>query len=222
MTVNRSFPRPDAALLDAYRTQAAATLHEAMGKRGAMSFPIKPLYAGMKVCGPALTVRCAPGDNLMVHAAMSLIEPGDVLVVDFHGNTEAGPWGDVLTAAAQARGVAGLVIDGCVRDAALIRQMGFPVFARGTNMKGTTKMVPAGDVNVPIVCGSVPVQPGDIVVGDDDGVVVVPQAEAAEVLEKARARDRLEDEMVARIRAGETTVQVLGLEKYLAAMGVEL
>lgn len=222
MTVNRDFPRPDAPLLEAYRSQAAATLHEAMGKRGAMSFPIKPLYAGMTVCGPALTVRCAPGDNLMVHAAMAISRPGDVLVVDFHGNTEAGPWGDVLTAAALSRRLAGLVIDGCVRDAAQIRRMGFPVFARGTNMKGTTKMIPTPDLATPVVCGSVLVNPGDIVVGDDDGVVVVPLAEAAGVLEKATARDRMEDEMVARIRNGATTVEVLDLAKYLKAGGIEL
>ncbi|WP_188261123.1 4-carboxy-4-hydroxy-2-oxoadipate aldolase/oxaloacetate decarboxylase [Azospirillum tabaci] len=222
MTVVKEFPRPAPDLVAAFRGQSPATLHEAMGKKGAMSFPIKPLYQGMTLFGTAVTVSGGPTDNLMIHAAMALTRPGDVLVVDFKGMTEAGPWGDVLTEAAIQRGLAGLVIDGCVRDAAAIRQMGFPVFCRGTSMKGTTKTQPTGDVNTPIVCGGVMVMPGDILVGDDDGVVVVPQAEAAATLAKAAERERMEEGLRGQLRAGRTTVEALTLEPYLEAGGIAL
>ncbi len=137
MAVQKEIKRPDRDLVKALAEFGTATLHEAYGKKGAMPFYIKPLYPGMKVCGPALTVAVSPGDNLMIHYAMTLAQPGDVLVVDAKGFTEAGPWGDIMTTAAIVRGIAGLVIDGCVRDAETIREMGFAVFARGTSMKGT-------------------------------------------------------------------------------------
>ena len=222
MTVIHDFARPAQDLIDAFRSQSPATLHEAMGRKGALPFPIKPLYPGMRVCGPAVTVSCGPTDNLMIHVAMALTKPGDVLVVDFKGMTEAGPWGDVLTASALQRGLAGLVIDGCVRDAAAIREMGFPVFCRGTNMKGTTKTQPVGDVNTTIVCAGVIVSPGDIIVGDDDGVVVVPQAEAAATLAKADERERMEADFREKLNAGQTTVDVLDLKPYLAKAGITL
>lgn len=220
MVVNKDFARPDPRLIAAFQGHATATLHEAMGKKGAMPFYMKPLYPGMKLCGPALTVAVPPGDNLMIHYAMTLARPGDVLVVDANGFTEAGPWGDIMTTAAMVRGIAGLVIDGCVRDAETIRQMGFAVFARGANMKGTTKILP-GDVNVPITCASVPVSPGDILVGDDDGVVVVPRDEAASVLERAAKREADEEEKRRELKAGKTTVELLGVEDLLKSMGIE-
>ncbi|WP_448203918.1 4-carboxy-4-hydroxy-2-oxoadipate aldolase/oxaloacetate decarboxylase [Azospirillum sp. sgz302134] len=223
MTVNNDFARPAPELIEAFRTQSPATLHEAMGKKGAMCHPIKPLYPGMRVCGPALTVFCPnPMDNLMVHVGLALAKPGDVLVVDFKSMEEAGPWGDVLTASAIARGVAGLVIDGCVRDAAAIRDMGFPVFCRGTNMKGTYKTQAIGDINTTITCGGVMVSAGDIVVGDDDGVVVVPQAEAAATLSKANQREEAEAEFRRQLEAGKTTIEVLQLEHYLDAARIKL
>lgn len=220
MAVHKKFERPDTGLVKALGAFGTATLHEAYGKKGAMPFYIKPLYPGMKVCGPALTVAVSPGDNLMIHYAMTLAQPGDVLVVDAKGFTEAGPWGDIMTTAAMVRGIAGLVIDGCVRDAETIREMGFAVFARGTSMKGTTKTLP-GDVNVPITCASVPVYPGDIIVGDDDGVVVIPVAAAPAVLEQARERETGEDEKRRELKAGKTTVELLGVDKLLKSMGVE-
>lgn len=220
MTMTRTFERSDPALIAAIAAFSPATLHEAMGQKGAMAFAIKPLYPGMLVCGPAFTVSCGPSDNLMIHAALTRARPGDVLVVDFKGMTGVGPWGDILTTAALSRGIAGLVIDGCVRDARSIQEMAFPVFARGTNLKGTTKMLP-GDLDVPIVCGSVLVNPGDIVVGDDDGVVVVPKAEAAAVLDRARERERREEDIRRQIRAGRTTVELFRLEAHLRAAGLE-
>ncbi len=222
MTVITDFSRPDATLVESLRAQSPATLHEAMGKKGAMGHPIKPLYAGMRLCGPAVTVSCGPTDNLMIHVAVALAKPGDVLVVDFKGMTEAGPWGDVLTAAAQERGLAGLVIDGCVRDATAIRDMGFPVFCRGTSMKGTNKTDTSGDVNAAIVCGGVPVSPGDVVVADDDGVVVIPQAVAATALAKAVAREEAEEGYRQQLRAGKTTIEILKLQPYLDAAGITL
>jgi 4-hydroxy-4-methyl-2-oxoglutarate aldolase len=220
MVVHKDFARPSAELIKALQGHDAATLHEALGKRGAMPFYIKPLYHGMKVCGPAITVDVAPGDNLMIHYAITLAQPGDVLVVDAKGFTEGGPWGDLMTTAAMTKGIVGLVIDGCVRDAQTIHDMGFDVFARGTSMKGTSKSLP-GSVNVPIVCASVAVHPGDIVVGDDDGVVVIPEDEAAGVLERARKREA--DEQVKRhdIRNGKSTIELLGVAPLLKSMGIE-
>ncbi|MEW6046815.1 MAG: 4-carboxy-4-hydroxy-2-oxoadipate aldolase/oxaloacetate decarboxylase [Bacillota bacterium] len=219
MAVWPTFERPDPAVIEAFKGLSTPTVHEAMGKGGAMSPAIKPLYSGMKVCGPALTVSCHPGDNLPIHYAVTFARPGDVLVVDTGNHADAGPWGDVLTTAAMARCIAGLVIDGSVRDAESIRSMGFPVFARGTCMKGTTKQLP-GDINVPILCGGVLVSPGDLVLGDDDGVVVVPKAQLVSVLEAARQREAKEERMRAELRAGKTTVELLGLEEVLRATGM--
>ncbi len=220
MAVAKDFERPPAELVAALGEHDAATLHEALGKRGAMPFYIKPLYPGMKVCGPALTVAVPPGDNLLIHYALTLARAGDVLVVDAKGFTEAGPWGDIMTTAALERGIAGLVIDGCVRDAETIRDMGFAVFARGTSMKGTTKMLP-GEVNAPITCASVTVRPGDIVVGDDDGVVVIPRDEAPAVLERARKRAADEKGKRRELQQGKTTVELLGVSGLLKSMGFE-
>ena len=220
MGVERNFPRPDGQLLDAYRGQATATVFEVNGKKGAMAFAIKPLYPGMKVCGPALPVFAPPGDNLMLHYAITVARPGDVLVVDAMGFTEMAAWGDIMTTAAQARGIAGLVIDGCVRDAEAIRGMAFPVFARGANMRGPAKGLP-GKVAEPIFCGGVPVAPGDLVLGDDDGVVVVARAEAKDVLARARKREADEDEKRRQLKAGKTTVELLGVGDLLKSMGFD-
>ncbi|MFQ5935676.1 MAG: 4-carboxy-4-hydroxy-2-oxoadipate aldolase/oxaloacetate decarboxylase [Acidiferrobacterales bacterium] len=220
MTVNKDFERAAAHAVAALRRYGTATLHEALGQRGAMPFEIKPLYSGMRLCGPALTVAVAPGDNLMIHYALTLAQPGDVLVVDAKGFTEAGPWGDIMTTAAMAKGIAGLVIDGCVRDAESLNAMGFAVFARGTSMKGTTKKLP-GDINTPITCASVPIDPGDVVVGDDDGVVVIPRTEAVPVLECAREREASEEQKRRELRAGKTTIELLGVKDLLKSMGVE-
>jgi 4-hydroxy-4-methyl-2-oxoglutarate aldolase len=191
-----------------------ATLHEAMGQRGAMPSCIKPIYPGMKVAGSALTVRCKPGDNLAIHRAVAEARPGDVLVVDNDGFAESGPFGDVLATACQAKGILGLIIDGCVRDGPNLKAMGFPVFSRGLNMKGAAKSNP-GDVGVPIVCAGVAVSPGDIVIGDDDGVVVVPRAMIAEALKGARARDDKEDAIKEKLKSGATTIDLLGLRPLL-------
>lgn len=209
------FRRASADDIEALAAFSPATLHEAMGQRGAMPCCIKPIYPGMKVAGSALTVRCKPGDNLAIHRAVATARPGDVLVVDNDGFAESGPFGDVLATACQAKGVTGLIIDGCVRDGPNLKAMGFPVFSRGLNMKGATKSNP-GDVGVPIVCAGVAVSPGDIVIGDDDGVVVVPRAMIAEALKGARARDDKEDAIKEKLKGGATTIDLLGLQPLLS------
>ena len=196
---------------------STATLHEAMGRRGAMPVFIKPIYPGMRVCGAALTVDCPAGDNLMIHAAIECARPGDVLVVDYKGFAEAGPFGDVMATAARAKDIRGIVIDGCVRDGTTLRDMGFPAFARGLNMKGTTKQL-FGSVGEPIICAGVAVTSGDIIVGDDDGVVVVPRGAIAATLHAAREREEKEAILREELRAGATTVDLLGLKEILSSV----
>jgi 4-hydroxy-4-methyl-2-oxoglutarate aldolase len=208
-------PRPSDEELGALSAFSTATLHEAMGRRGAMPVFMKPIYPGMRVCGAALTVDCPAGDNLMIHAAIECAAPGDVLVVDFKGFEEAGPFGDVMATASQAKGIRGIVIDGCVRDGATLREMGFPAFARGLNMKGTSKRL-FGSVGEAIICAGVAIAPGDAVIGDDDGVVVVPRGAIGATLEATRQREDKEAELRERLRAGATTVDLLGLRETLS------
>jgi 4-hydroxy-4-methyl-2-oxoglutarate aldolase len=165
----------------------------------------------MRVAGPAFTVETPPGNNLWIHRAIAAAAPGDVLVVVTSGHYEAGYWGDIMTVAALEREIAGLVIDGCVRDSEAIARFQFPVFARGLSIRGTGKDSAApGSLQQPITLGDVTVQPGDLVVGDADGVVVVPRLRVTEVLEKATEREKREAEIVERLRNGETTLEIYG------------
>jgi len=213
MALDHAGPSPDE--LKQLGAFSAATLHEAMGRKGAMPVFIKPIYPGMHVCGSALTVACPPGDNLTIHAAIEYATAGDVLVVDCGGHEEAGPFGDVMATACKAKGIVGIVIDGCVRDGATLRDMGFPAFARGLNIKGTSKRL-FGSIGRPIVFAGVPIAPGDAVVGDDDGVVVVPRAEIATTIAAAREREQSESAMRKSLSAGATTVDLLGLRDVLS------
>ena len=208
-----------AVLLESLRDIGPATLHEAQGQYGAVDPAIKPLDPGMRLAGPALTVDCRPSDNLMLHLAIARARPGEVIVVDAKAFVDAGAWGDVMTLAAQARGVAGLVIDGSVRDANSIVAMGFPVFSRGISIRGTIKNQP-GRLREPIVLGGTLVNDGDIIVGDRDGLVVVPRARAAEVMRLGREREIKEAALREQIRAGRTTVELLGLQESLARLGL--
>lgn len=200
------------------RAAGAATVHEALGRVGAMDAALAPLDPGMRMAGRALTVDAAPGDNLMIQYAVSIAKPGDVLVVDAKAFIEAGAWGDMLSLYSQQQGVAGLVIDGSVRDIQDIIAMGFPVFSRGVSIKGTGKYVP-GTVNEPIRCAGATVHPGDIVVGDADGVTVVPAADLHRAVELSEAREAKEETMRGEILQGASLVDLLGLRSRLDALG---
>ena len=190
---------------------SSATLHEAAQKIGAMPSAIKPLDPRMKCVGPALTVHSPPGDNLWLHRALDVAQPGDVMVVFASGAYEYGYWGEIMSTMAMARGLAGLVIDGCVRDGALLREMGWPVFSRGLCIQGTGKDFGAtGWINHPVSIGPLVIQPGDLVVGDADGVMVVPQDRAAQIVDAGQRRDRQEAEILERLRRGESTLSVYG------------
>ena len=203
----------------ALREFGSATVYEAQGAKGALDGGIKPVDSGMRLVGPAFTVDTYPADNLMIHYAMLKAQPGDVLVVDAKAFVEAGAWGDVMTAQALAMGLAGLVINGAVRDAAVIVESGFPVFCRGLSIKGTRKSQP-GKINTPLCMGGVLINPGDIIVGDCDGVAVVARDELDEVIKKSRAREDKETALRAQLAQGANTVDLLGLRDVLRSFNL--
>jgi 4-hydroxy-4-methyl-2-oxoglutarate aldolase len=187
-----------------------ATLYEAAGQKGMVDPAIRPLWRGARLCGPALTVRCPAGDNLALHQAVRIATPGDVLVASVEGYLLAGAWGEILTVAAQARGIGGLAIDGAVRDSEAIAQRAFPIFSRGVAIGACTKEK-LGELNVPLSFGGVLVRPGDIVVGDADGLVVIPQERAEATLEGARQRRAREQKLMDQLQAGRSTLELLDL-----------
>ena len=183
---------------------------DANGGRGVMDAGIHPLDRHMQMAGRALTVACAAGDNLTIHKAVVLAQPGDVLVINCGGYLNAGVFGEMLALSCMAKGIAGVVIDGSCRDVNDLIELGFPTFVRGVNPRGTIKDT-CGAVGGEVLCGGVTVRAGDVVVGDCDGVVVIPQEEAEEILDKALAKKKREDEMRPLLRAGGTTAELLGL-----------
>lgn len=201
------------------RDLGSATVYEAQGARGALDHGMKPIDPASRLAGPALTVDVRPGDNLVLHYAVLQAKPGDVLVVDAKAFMEAGPWGDVLTVLAMKRGIAGLVVNGCVRDANTIIDLGFPVFCRGLSIKGTGKHQP-GKVNVPVVIGDVFIHPGDIIVGDRDGLAVVAKDEVAATIASSLAREEKEQKMRAAIEDGASTVELMNLGGILKQYGL--
>jgi len=205
------FPRLPPRLVDAAATLPTATLHEAGGKIGALPSAIKPVAPAFAFAGSALTVQCPPGDNLWLHRALDVARPGDVIVAGCGGAFEHGYWGEIMTAMAQARRLAGLVIDGCVRDARLLEAAGFPVFARGLCIRGTGKdFGAAGWIGHPVLLGDITVHAGDLVAGDADGVVVVPGARAEAVIASSQRREAEESAILRRLAAGESTLAVYG------------
>lgn len=208
--------RPAQALIDRAKEAkfGTATLHEAGGQIGALPSYLKPVSPDWYVCGPALTVLCPPKDNLWLHRAIYHVQAGDVMVVDTGAFHEAGYWGEIMTHAAQQMGMAGLVIDGGVRDGSLLEELGMPVFSAGLCIRGTTKNREAlGAINGPVRIGEIWVFPGDLVVGDRDGVCVVPQARIEEVLDKSQAREDKEANTISKLHQGERTVDMYGFNE---------
>lgn len=216
MTTNRI----SYAVIEQLKQLGAATVYEAQGALGALDHGIKPVDPTSRLAGPAFTVDMRPADNLMLHYALLKAQPGDVLVVDAKAFMEAAPWGDVLTAQAMKLGLAGLVINGTVRDGNAIIESGFPVFCRGLSIKGTGKHQP-GRVNVPIMIGDTVINPDDIVIGDRDGVVVVPKESVDAVIKDSIAREEKEAAMKEAIMGGATTAELMGLTARLQRLGLE-
>lgn len=215
-----SIERPSPPVVAGLAEAGVATAHEAAGRTGLVSHQLRPIQQDITIAGPAVTVAAHPGDNLMVHAGVEACQPGDVLVVTTHSPCTDGMFGELLATSVMARGVIGLVIDAGVRDVARLRAMGFPVWAKAISAQGTVKASP-GSVNTPVVCGGQLVDPGDVVIADDDGVMCVRRTEAAEVL--ARCRTRLADEQVKRkkLSDGVLGVDMYGLRDVLDRLGVQ-
>jgi len=208
-----SFDRPSIDLIQACREFPASALADAMGRSQCMESGIRPLIEKPRVCGPALTVRCYPGDNLMCHYALHSAQAGDVLVVDGGRYTEGALWGGLLTRSALQRGLGGTVVDGAARDQEELQQLGYPVYARAVTPRGVFKTM-KGEVNVSISCGNVTVHPGDLVVGDGDGVVVIPRDRVTETLETVREILKKEEQIRLEIERGGTIFEKLGLNRF--------
>lgn len=212
--IKKNAPLYEGELFKEFRTQPVATVHEAMGRRGAMDPCIKPIVRTMRLCGQALTVSCHAGDNLMLIKAVHMARPNDVIVADMGAANDSGPFGEVLAVECITKGVAGLVLSCAVRDSSEIEQLGFPVFSNGICVKGTAKAT-LGSINHPICCGGQIVNPGDIVLGDADGVVIVPRAEVEEVLKASLERTAKEADIIKRLQKGESLFDIYGYQEIL-------
>jgi len=218
-TVVRKIARPDAEVVRSLRELGVATIHEAQARTGLMRPYMRPIYPAAKAAGPAITISCHPGDNLMIHAAIEVCEEGDMLVVSTTSESTDGMFGELLAESARAHGVVGLVIDAGVRDVSDLTGMQFPVWSKAISAQGTVKAT-AGSVNVPIVCGGTIVRPGDAIIADADGVVVVKREAAAEVARLGGERAAKELKSRERLRSGELGLDFYGLRAKLIELGV--
>jgi 4-hydroxy-4-methyl-2-oxoglutarate aldolase len=218
--VKRGIARPDATAVRLLGELGVATVHEAQNRRGLMRPFMRPIYSEARVAGPAVTVSCHPGDNLMIHASIDVVQPGDVLVVTTTSESTDGMFGELLAESCRAHGVVGLIIDAGVRDVSELTAMQFPVWSKAISAQGTVKNS-AGSVNIPVVCAGAIVRPGDVIVADQDGVVVVERELAAEVAALGEKRRDKEENTRVRLRSGEKGLDMYGLRAKLKELGVE-